>query len=443
MNLASIRRAAVAVVTAVALVGSLAPAHADTMTVPPTPPVPTCTVTLAAAPTKGYGTSTNVWGKALDCDDATVIAEIGRDGGWTRFGTADADENGNFVIDATKATWDPGVHELRARVGEAVSDFVLLERLKAPKLSTAGVKIQGESTNVWGMFPGTEGRSVSTEVRLANGAWSRSQTRKASQSGYFQIPLTYGRDASGEYSYRVVSTMPDGSVVRSEAKSITWLPIPTINTAGTRQVGLDSNAWGVVKGRPNVEVWTEVNVKGKWHRSQTTRTNSKGAYVLPLTYGKSVPGEYDHRVAARIEGIVVRSRSVTFTRSAKPIEGIDSRCMTGRVLCASKSQRKLYWMINGKIVRSVDARFARRGFNTREGVHKVFRKSRNHVSGIYHTRMPFAMFFSGGQAVHYSDDFARRGWNGGSAGCINVRDWNTLEYIFDHVRIGDKVVVYK
>ena len=27
--------------------------------------------------------------------------------------------------------------------------------------------------------------------------------------------------------------------------------------------------------------------------------------------------------------------------------------------------------------------------------------------GIYHTPMPFAMFFSGGQAVHYSSDFAR------------------------------------
>jgi lipoprotein-anchoring transpeptidase ErfK/SrfK len=57
--------------------------------------------------------------------------------------------------------------------------------------------------------------------------------------------------------------------------------------------------------------------------------------------------------------------------------------------------------------------------------------------------MPFAMFFSGGQAVHYSPDFAAHGYNGASHGCVNVRDRQAIEHLFDTVRVGDKVIVYR
>ena len=56
--------------------------------------------------------------------------------------------------------------------------------------------------------------------------------------------------------------------------------------------------------------------------------------------------------------------------------------------------------------------------------------------------MPFAMFFSGGQAVHYSPDFAANGYNGNSHGCVNVRDYNGMVWLFDQVGVGDKVIVY-
>ena len=56
--------------------------------------------------------------------------------------------------------------------------------------------------------------------------------------------------------------------------------------------------------------------------------------------------------------------------------------------------------------------------------------------------MPFAMFFSGGQAVHYSPDFASVGYNGASHGCVNVRDHAGVAWLFDQVAVGDKVVVY-
>ena len=69
-------------------------------------------------------------------------------------------------------------------------------------------------------------------------------------------------------------------------------------------------------------------------------------------------------------------------------------------------------------------------------------KSRDHVSTLYGSTMPYSMFFSGGQAVHYSSDFAARGYTGASHGCVNVRDFAGIASLFGQVNLGDKVVVY-
>ncbi|MFB7746073.1 L,D-transpeptidase family protein [Streptomyces sp. NPDC056132] len=125
----------------------------------------------------------------------------------------------------------------------------------------------------------------------------------------------------------------------------------------------------------------------------------------------------------------------------KPTAKLDPRCMTGRTICINKTSRTLSWVVDGKVQSTMDVRFGSQYTPTREGVFKVFEKSRDHVSTIYHTAMPFAMFFSGGQAVHYSSDFAARGYNGASHGCVNVRDKAKVSALFDQVHIGDKVVV--
>ncbi|MFJ3087630.1 L,D-transpeptidase family protein [Streptomyces sp. NPDC086838] len=129
--------------------------------------------------------------------------------------------------------------------------------------------------------------------------------------------------------------------------------------------------------------------------------------------------------------------------TTRPVAKPDKRCLTGRVLCISKNSRTLSWMIDGKVVSSMDVRFGSQYTPTREGTFSVYWKSRHHVSTIYHTAMPYAMFFSGGQAVHYSSDFAARGYSGASHGCVNVRDEGKIAALFAAVRDGDKVVVYK
>jgi len=121
---------------------------------------------------------------------------------------------------------------------------------------------------------------------------------------------------------------------------------------------------------------------------------------------------------------------------------LDARCMTGRAVCIDKSDRALRWVVNGRVVMEMDARFGSSEFPTREGQFNVYWKSRDHVSSLYESEMPYAMFFSGGQAVHYSGDFAAVGYDGASHGCVNIRDRDGIAWLFDQVNVGDRVVVY-
>ena len=121
---------------------------------------------------------------------------------------------------------------------------------------------------------------------------------------------------------------------------------------------------------------------------------------------------------------------------------LDDRCLQGRVVCISKAQRKLAWVIDGQVQATMDVRFGSELTPTRNGVFAVNWKSRDHVSSLYDSPMPYALFFSGGQAVHYSADFASRGYNGASHGCVNVRDKAAVSALFDAAKVGDKVVVY-
>ncbi|MFF3711526.1 L,D-transpeptidase family protein [Streptomyces phaeochromogenes] len=131
-----------------------------------------------------------------------------------------------------------------------------------------------------------------------------------------------------------------------------------------------------------------------------------------------------------------------YASGGQPAATPDPRCLTGRVLCVSKTSRTLRWMIDGRTVSTMDVRFGSQYTPTREGVFNVYFKSRHHVSTIYDSPMPYAMFFSGGQAVHYSSDFAATGYYGASHGCVNVRDEGKIAALFSQVRNGDKVVVY-
>lgn len=158
--------------------------------------------------------------------------------------------------------------------------------------------------------------------------------------------------------------------------------------------------------------------------------------------GYPVTGEVDQRTWNRLVGMTATpTRAAMFNLDPEP-GALDPRCLTGRVLCIDKTSRSLRWVVDGAVRLRVDVRFGATSTPTREGVFAVYLKSADHVSRLYGSSMPFAMFFSGGQAVHYSSDFASVGYAGASHGCVNVRDWDGILRLFGQVRVGDKVVVY-
>ncbi|MFF4643945.1 peptidoglycan-binding protein [Streptomyces sp. NPDC001389] len=159
--------------------------------------------------------------------------------------------------------------------------------------------------------------------------------------------------------------------------------------------------------------------------------------------GLGATGAVDEATWHRLQGLSRKPteeelRPPTTNEPAAP----DPRCLQGRVMCISKESRTLAWMIDGRVVSTMDVRFGSENTPTREGLFQVEWKAKDWTSTIYHTPMPYSMFFSQGQAVHYSADFAARGYAGASHGCVNVRDKQKLAALFDQVKVGDKVVVY-
>jgi peptidoglycan hydrolase-like protein with peptidoglycan-binding domain len=209
-------------------------------------------------------------------------------------------------------------------------------------------------------------------------------------------------------------------------------PGPAILSAGDRgedvrdlQARLVAIAWifGDVTGRFDAE--TVAAVKGFQAKRE-----------IPVT------GEVDQRTLDRLHGMTYEPTYEQMHNIEPKLGALDPQCKTGRALCVDKTTNSLRWVVDGEVVSTFDVRFGSDELPTDEGAFTVYSKSRDHVSSLYDTSMPFAMFFSGGQAVHYSPDFAATGYNGASHGCVNVRDYDGIAALFDEVQIGDKVIVY-
>jgi hypothetical protein len=131
--------------------------------------------------------------------------------------------------------------------------------------------------------------------------------------------------------------------------------------------------------------------------------------------------------------------ALTYMKNRVPKQCRDERM----VVCVDKTQKLLRVVKNGKVVYTVDARMGGSSTPTREGAFRVFSKSRYHVSSLYKTPMPWAMFFSGGQAVHYSPFFHVEGYYGASHGCVGVRSTKVAAQLWRMVPVGTKVYVYR
>ncbi|UUZ60743.1 L,D-transpeptidase family protein [Nocardioides sp. B-3] len=218
-----------------------------------------------------------------------------------------------------------------------------------------------------------------------------------------------------------------------EALHNIYTPGPAILVAGDR--GLPVRR---LQARLEQVQWWKGDVTGVFdQRTVEAVTGFQTKRRIPVT------GEVDRRTLDRLAEMTRKPTKAELFNIEPKGAALDPLCMTGRAMCVDKTSRSLRWVIDGIVQSRYDVRFGSDELPTREGAFSVFKKSRDHVSSLYDTSMPFAMFFSGGRAVHYSPDFAATGYNGASHGCVNVRDYNGIRWLFDPVRIGDKVVVYR
>ncbi|WP_370619200.1 L,D-transpeptidase family protein [Mumia sp. Pv 4-285] len=107
---------------------------------------------------------------------------------------------------------------------------------------------------------------------------------------------------------------------------------------------------------------------------------------------------------------------------AKTVRGkakMPKRCKSsGWNACYDRSRHQVVLYKSGKLWNTWLVRGGASYAKTRTGKFSVFWRSKDHVSSIYEARMPYAQFFSGGQALHASylmmDPFV-----GHSHGCVN------------------------
>ncbi|MFD4241153.1 peptidoglycan-binding protein [Streptomyces sp. NPDC058525] len=277
---------------------------------------------------------------------------------------------------------------------------------------------------------------VATAVALAATACGPQKSESAGSAS--SAPSTPAAGASPESSpstdNKPASPSPSASASASASPSAS--PSPTVKQVMAN--GDDSEQVRELQARLKQLKLMSVAPTGFYGTKTTAAVKS-----YQSKNGLNPTGSVDEATWKKIQGATKKPtadelRPPTVNEADAP----DPRCMEGRVMCISKESRTLAFMIDGKIISTMDVRFGSENTPTREGVFKVDRKEKEWTSTLYHTSMPYSMFFSGGQAVHYSADFAARGYAGASHGCVNVRDKGKLAAVFNQVQAGDKVVVY-
>jgi len=242
-------------------------------------------------------------------------------------------------------------------------------------------------------------------------------------------------------TFQILYNLPQTGVVDQRTwdrlKAVTASPVAIGRTASTAQLK---------------EVQLRLRALGAWGYGITgVYWSALDRAVLTFQQQRNLPqsGVIDQRTWSRLVALTYRPGTFDqhrYNAGLRPVmptaASLDSRCRTGRVMCVDKATRTLTWVVDGKPLMVMWARFGRPGLETREGTFRVSRKYEYVISNLYFTPMPYSMFFSGGQAVHYSSNFARLGYATASHGCVNIADMVQIKSLFFKVRVGDKVVVH-
>lgn len=111
---------------------------------------------------------------------------------------------------------------------------------------------------------------------------------------------------------------------------------------------------------------------------------------------------------------------VLIRQSLRGRHGLPTRCTNrGWHACYHRSWHQVSLYHDGALLNSWLVRGGGATTPTRTGRFRVYYRNVDHVSGIYHTPMPYSQFFSGGQALHGSR-LMMDPYVGHSHGCVNL-----------------------
>lgn len=143
--------------------------------------------------------------------------------------------------------------------------------------------------------------------------------------------------------------------------------------------------------------------------------------------------------------VAAKVAAVAGTPGALP----DACTSVSTALCIDKTQKVLRFVRDGKVLLTTDVRFGVPGLDTPEGTFTVWFRWETATSGIGgpdipRAPMPYALFFNGDIAVHYSPTFDRYGYypGGGSHGCVNVASLPDSQWVYRNTPTGTRVHVY-
>jgi peptidoglycan hydrolase-like protein with peptidoglycan-binding domain len=137
------------------------------------------------------------------------------------------------------------------------------------------------------------------------------------------------------------------------------------------------------------ELQARLKQLGRWSGDVTDTYGTKTASAVKgyqTKRGLPATGDVDQRTMDRVWS-QTRKPTSDELNNVKPAAGaglstagLDPRCLVGRVICASKTTRKIVWVVDGVPVLSMEARFGRSSLPTDEGAFRIYLKSRDHSS---------------------------------------------------------------
>lgn len=173
------------------------------------------------------------------------------------------------------------------------------------------------------------------------------------------------------------------------------------------------------------------------------KVSKKAIEAKPTSKDRSEINRFQSKFGLKQTGKADKATLKALNKYAGDAE-VPERCKTGKwTLCVNKFNRTVMAVTkDGQVAKTIDARFGMPGHFTREGSFKVFRKGGyDHMSTLYKVNMPYPMFFSGGQAIHFSWEFSRYP-NTQSHGCVGTRDLKAQKWLWDRSPIGTPVIVF-